>query len=386
MRVLFINHTIKKSGAGISLGTLVKNLPGDVEPHFLLRKGSEVDGILGVGSRPAVHARFISQTMTTMYGQGLPLPQFLWQLVKAPYSAARVRSLCRKWKIDLVHINETTLLADAWGGVWVGVPVFIHSRTACQLRPFERRFLEATGSRKNVRFLAIDDEVRDSLPPVCREKCTVVYNPIDLGPVPAPDEVAALRASWGVPPDGVVVGQAATLHPQKGIWDILDLAEATRQSLPDVRFVLVGDVSAQMGCGPQLQEAIQARSLAGRVILAGYESRLALVYAAFDVALCLFGGGLGGVGRAAYEAGLSGKPLVATLPNPDSSKTLENGVSGLLFTQEDKAGLRAAVERLAGDATFRNRLGAAAQAALSRRHDPRAVADRVAALYRSVLS
>lgn len=385
MRVLFINHTIKKSGAGISLGTLVKNLPDAVEPHFLLRKGSEVDEILGVGSRPVVHERFISQTMTTMYGQGLPFPQFAWQLVKAPYSAARVRGLCRRWGIDLVHINETTLLADAWGAAWAGVPVFIHARTACQLRPFERWFLEVTGRLKSARFLAIDDEVRDSLPSVCREKCEVVHNPISLGPAPKPSEVEALRAAWGVRSGEVVVGQAASLHPEKGIWDILHLAEATRETLPDVRFVLVGDTAAAVGCGPQLAEAIRSRSLAGRVVLAGYESRLALVYAAFDVALCLFGGGLGGVGRAAYEAGLSGKPLVATLPDPAASKTLQDGVSGLLFTQEDAPGIRAAVERLAGDPALRASLGAAAKSALAERHDPAHVAARVVSLYRGVL-
>lgn len=385
MRVLFINHTAKKSGAGISLGTLVRNFSAAVQPHFLLRRGSEVDEILGVGDHPAMHVRFISQTMTTMYGQGLPFWQFAWQLVKAPYSAARVWALCRRWKIEVVHINETTLLADAWGAAWAGVPVFIHARTACLLRPFERHFLEATGRLSAVRFLAIDGEVRESLPAVCRKTCEVVHNPITLGPPPESSEVEALRSAWGVKVGGVVVGQAASLHPEKGVWEILDLAAATRGSLPDAKFVLVGDPSAPMGIGPQLAEAIRSRALGDRVVLAGYESRLALVYGAFDIALCLFGGGLGGVGRAAYEAGLSGKPLVATLPDPARSTTLEDGVSGLLFTPDDHQGIRAAIERLVADAGRRKSLGEAARAALSRRHDPREVAARVEAIYQDSL-
>jgi len=385
VNVLYINHTVKKSGAGISLGTLIRHLPAAVRPHYLLRQGSEVDDILGVGDRPAVHARFISQTMTTMYGRGLPFPQFAWQIIKSPYCASRAATLCEKWKIDIAHINETTLLADARGAAGFGIPVFVHARTACQLRPFERRCLEATGRLANVRFIAIDDEVKDSLPGACREKCTVVHNPIDLGPQPRAEAVSSLRAAWGCGPDSVIVGQAASLHKEKGVWEILDIADSTRESLPDVRFVFVGDKAPGAGLGPELEQAVRERSLAGRVVFAGYQSDLALVYGAFDVALCLFGGGLGGVGRAAFEAGLAAKPLVATLPDPKNSSTLQDGVSGMLFAPDDHAGIRAGIERLCGDPGLRASMGASARAVLAPRHDPRQVAAKVFGLYEDAL-
>ena len=384
MNILYVNHTIRRSGAAISLGTLIRHLSKAIHPHYLLRKGSEVDEVLAVGSRPAVHARFLSQFMTTLYGQGLPRHQFLWQLVKVPWVILRILRLCRRWAIDLVHVNETTLLADVLGAHLAGRPVLVHARTACLLRPFERFCLEWIGALSRVRFVAIDEEVRQSLPPICRAKCSVVHNPISLGPEPGPETLATLRRDWGVPEGALIIGQAASLHSVKGIWQVLELAERLCPRHPNLCFVLAGDTGADAGQGPEVRKSIERRGLQGRVLLPGYQSDLAATYGGFDIALCLFGGGLGGVGRAAYEAALSGTPLLATLPDPGGSQTLQHGVSGLLHTQEDLDGMEVSLDRLIGDASLRDSLGASAHEAIAARHDPGTVAQKIETLYREM--
>lgn len=385
MKVLYINHTIQKSGAAISLGTLIRHLLPSVQPYFLLRQGSEVDEIVGAQGQPSIHARFIAQVMTTMYAPGLPFPQFLWQLLKAPFCAYRAAWLARRWAVDLVHVNETTLLFDAWGCAHAGFPVIIHARTACALRPFEKMLMEKVGCLGQVAFVAIDDEVRGSLPESCRGKCEVVYNPIDLGPPARPEEVNALREAWGCNSETLVVGQAASLHAEKGVWDILKLAEATRQTLPKAKFVLVGDDRPNTGLGPELKKSVAQRNLESRVFFAGYQTNLAAVYGAFDVALCLFGGALGGVGRAAYEAALAGKPLIATLPDPLNSPTLKDGEMGLLFKQDDLEGMSEALVRLGRDPSYRTRLGESAKKSLGGRHDPKASAAAIFEIYQKLL-
>lgn len=355
-------------------------------PHYLLRKNSEVDEILAVGSRPVRHARFLSQFMTTLYGQALPPLQFFWQLVKVPWVLLRMLRLCRHWAIDLVHVNETTLLADAWGAHLSGCPVLIHARTACRLRPFERFCMEWVGALHHLRFVAIDDEVRESLPPVCRAKCSVVHNPVSLGPKPDADTLTALRRQWGIPDGALVIGQAASLHSVKGIWQILDLAERLCPRHPEVCFVLAGDTRPEAGEGAELLAAIEHRNLESRVLLPGYQNDLAATYGVFDIALCLFGGGLGGVGRAAYEAALSGTPLVATMPNPRQSQTLQHGISGFLHVQSDTEGIVTSLERLITDAPLRASLGASAHQAIAARHDPKTVAQKIETLYREMLA
>ena len=381
MRVLYVNHTAQKSGAGISLSTLLRHLPPGIGKFFLIPKASEIDAMLGATPERTYRERHLCQFMTTLYTPQYPPHLLAWHLAKIPVALWRIRRLVRRWKIDLVHVNETTLIAYALAARMAGVPVVLHARTAIAPRPFERGLLARLGRMQHAGIACIDAEVRDSLPEACRGIARVIHNPIDLGPAPLPSEIAAMRAAWGCGPEHVVVGQVASLHRQKGIWLILDLAEKLCAEFPLLRFVLVGDDSPSAGEGPALRAEIAQRGLAGRVMLPGYDTRLAAMYASLDVALCLFGGELGGVGRAAYEAAVSGRPLVATVPDPTRSETLVDGVSGLLFTHTDTAGIADALRRLIASAPLRASLGASGQASIGRRHAPAAVAESVMKLY-----
>ena len=381
MRVLFVNHTAQKSGAGISLTTLLRALPASVEKFFLLPADCAIADLLGAEPARTYREPRLCQFMTTLYTPAYPAHLMAWHLAKLPLALARMRWLVRRWRIDLVHVNETTLVAYALGARLAGVPALLHARTAIAPRAFERSLLQCYGGLARSRIAAIDPEVKASLPPAARAVTEVVFNPIDLGPPPSAETIAATRAAWGCAAGDVVVGQVASLHAQKGIWLILDLAEKLCAEFPDLRFVLAGDTAAAAGEGPALAADIARRRLTGRVILPGYDARLATVYAAFDVALCLFGGALGGVGRAAYEAALAGKPLVATLPDPRHSETLQHGVSGLLFTQEDRDGIADALRGLARDPALREKLGASAQAAIGPRHSPAAIARQITGIY-----
>jgi glycosyltransferase involved in cell wall biosynthesis len=377
LKVLYVNHTLQKSGAGISLATLLRHLPAEIEPHFLLPARSEIDALLGAAPGRTFKERWLCQFPTTLYNAAYPPHLTAWHLAKMPLARWRIGQLVRRWKIDVVHLNETVLVPYATGAT----PVLMHARTAIAPRRFERGLLARFGQLERARIAAIDGEVKASLPEPARAVTEVVYNPIDLGPAPSPAEVAAVRIAWGCTPGDLLIGQVASLHRPKGIWLILDLAEKLCAEFPALRFVLIGDDSAAAGEGPPLRAAIAERGLTQRVLLPGYDARLATVYAALDVALCLFGGGLGGVGRAAYEAAIAARPLVATLPDPQRSETLRHGESGLLFTPDDTTGLADALRQLIRDTAFRTRLGASARAAIAPRHDPTTVARRVAQLY-----
>jgi len=386
MRVLYINHTILKSGAAISLGTLITSLNTAVTPCFLLRKGSTVDEILGAtGSRLKFHARWVAFYQTTIYGKPASLFCFFSQIAKTPLAIGRAALISRKWRCDVVHINETTLPADAIGAALAGRPVIIHARTALNRNHFERGLLSFLTTFSKIGFVAIDDEVKATLPSRCRAKCTVIHNPVQLGPPPTSESIASKRKSWGLNAEHVIVGQLGSLHREKGVWDILAIARLLCPVHPNLRFVLVGDTSPQAGEGPALKKFIESQPLFGKVILPGYDTDLAATYGSIDVALCLFGAGLGGVGRAAYEAAIAGRPLVATLPGARTSKTLIHEKHGLLFDPSDLAGVREAIERLVVSPSLRDQLGHSAQSEIGKRHDPAIVAEKMLALYKETL-
>ena len=100
MRLLYINHTTQPSGAGISLSTLLRNLPADVEKYFLLPRGSAIDGMLGAAPERTYRERLLCQFMTTLYSPQYSPALFAWHLAKLPIAFFRVRHLVRRWRID----------------------------------------------------------------------------------------------------------------------------------------------------------------------------------------------------------------------------------------------------------------------------------------------
>jgi len=384
-RVLYIDHTIYKSGAAISLGTLIRSLSCKIEPYFILRKGSEVEEIIGATGHPIYFERWMPQFMTPVsVPQYSPL-LFLWHVAKLPVAFINLFTVVKKWKIDLLHLNETTLIPYVFFGWLLRKPVVMHARCTLAQRPIERFFLRLAASLPRVAMVAIDEETKWSLPEKCRKITRVIYNPIDLGPEPSLEAVKAAREAWGCSQQDILIGQVASLHTSKGIWEILEIAAELCPLYPNVRFVLVGDDRAEVGEGPRLRRAIQERNLTGRVILVGYRPELSLVYGSLDIALCLFGGNLGGVGRAAFEAALAGKPLIATLPDPDSSESVKNGVTGLVFEPADKKGMHAGLQMLIQSRAKREEVGERAKRKIGERHSPPRIAAEVEALYASLL-
>ena len=138
MRVLYVNHTAQPSGAGISLSTLLRHLPPEIEKFFLIPKASEIDAMLGAAPERTFRERFLCQFMTTRYVSRYPPHLLAWHLAKIPIALRRISQLVRRWKIDLVHANETSLLTYVFAASFFGVPSVLHARTAIAPRAFER--------------------------------------------------------------------------------------------------------------------------------------------------------------------------------------------------------------------------------------------------------
>lgn len=182
---------------------------------------------------------------------------------------------------------------------------------------------------------------------------------------------AAFRARWAAPPGALVVGIVARVQPHRRfdlLWDAVRLL--VDRGVP-LRVVVVGrgtsfdDVAAK---------PVARLGLGDVVHLAGYlrGSDYASALASFDAQLLLVPGS-DPTARALREGMALGVPSVATRRGllPD---VVEDGVSGLLC-DDTPTGLASALERLAGDAALRTRLGAGAAA----RAEGTFALDRVAA-------
>ena len=90
-----------------------------------------------------------------------------------------------------------------------------------------------------------------------------------------------------------------------------------------------------------------------------------------------------GLPKSLLEAAAFGRPMVAT-DVPGCREIMRDRAPGLLVPPRDAAALATALERLAGDAVLRRRIGAAVRDLVERKLSDAVVADQTLALYRSL--
>ncbi len=169
---------------------------------------------------------------------------------------------------------------------------------------------------------------------------------------------AALRVP-DQPPHVLYVGR---LSEEKGIRELAAAAS-------DLPLVVVGD-------GPLRPLLPQAVGFVPHAELGPWYERAAVVVVPSRRE---------GYGMVAREAMAYGRPVVATAVG-GLVDAVEDGVTGLLVPTGDETALRAAIERLLGDAELRERLGAGARARAEASFSGSSESAAMLAAYRDVLS
>jgi glycosyltransferase involved in cell wall biosynthesis len=196
----------------------------------------------------------------------------------------------------------------------------------------------------------------------------VVPNPID------PD--AVVPSSPHAPSATLVVGYLGCEYAAKGFLLLPDIAERVRE-LP-VRLLCVVKGLGPEQAGPEVVAATERlAAMPDTVVFRARTFDVREIYAELDAVLvpsrsesfC----------RVAAEAMLNGLPVVGSdLP---AIRELVDGGAGLLFPRDDAAAAATRIAELVADSDLRARLGTEGHRRASR-FAPRAVADRLEALYR----
>lgn len=171
------------------------------------------------------------------------------------------------------------------------------------------------------------------------------------GGVSVPDDVVAPEH----PPHALFVGR---LSEEKGILEFLRATDGLRR-------VIVGD-------GPLRDRVPEAVGFVSPTELRPYYERAAIVVCPSRRE---------GYGVVAREAMAHGRPVVAFAVG-GLADAVDDGVTGLLVPAQDTTALRAAIERLLGDAELRGRLGDAARSSARARFSWPAVTKATIRAYR----
>lgn len=164
---------------------------------------------------------------------------------------------------------------------------------------------------------------------------------------------AALRASFGIAEDALLLTTVGRLSEQKGYRHFLDAIASLGPRIPAMTFLWVGEGELR----DELESAIAARGLADRVILAGFRADVRAILRASDIFVLptLYEGGCSQALLEAFEESLAS--IVSGTAGV--REVVTDGEQALLAEPGSAGGLARQIERLASDGALRQRLGAA---------------------------
>jgi len=243
------------------------------------------------------------------------------------------------------HAVSAALVASRLAG---RLPLVAVRRVDFPLRGAVSRAKYAACDRVIVVSRAIGSVVeRGGVPP---ERLRLVYEGVP-DRVPAPGGAEAL-GEIGVPAGVPVVGNVAALTGHKDQATLVEAMALLRPRRPEARLVIVGEGELRGA----LEARVRERSLADRVVFAGFRRDLDRLLPAFSV-FCL-SSHLEGLGTSLLDAMAFGLPVVATAAG-GIPEAVADGVTGRVVPPRDPEALAGALAEALGDEGRRRAWGAA---------------------------
>lgn len=239
---------------------------------------------------------------------------------------------------------------------------------AWALRHFDR-YLVLVGVEASIRELGVDASL-----------IRPVRNGLDFGNRPAPPPRAEVLSRLGLrlPPQAVIIGIVARLHPVKSHEVFLAGAARVARINPDAHFLIAGDG----GMRPALERLADRLGLSGHTHFVGHVDNTDDVFSILDVN-CLTS-----FSEAQPYALLEGARWgVATVSSRIGGvpELIVDGSTGYLFTPGDVDGFSERLAELAGDPAKRRELGRRLYEHGRRNFSTQAMAGTYLAAYREIL-
>ena len=273
-------------------------------------------------------------------------------------TAWKLREVVRSRGIQIVHTHSTDALADA-AMCKLTMPRLriVHTFHYGNYPHLRKRqlWMERIFSKMATRLVAVGEVQRAQLKSVYGfrdDRIGMVWNGVAPASAKGADSFRA-RLDAG---DRVIIGTVATLTEQKGLPDLIAVADRLRHLKDRARFVLVGE--------GRLRDSLEAmrreRGLEEMVVFAGWVQGAAEVAVpAFDI---FFQPSLWeAMSVAVLEAMAAGKPVVATRVG-ENPHMIADGVDGMLVNTSDIEGMATTLGRLIDSPDLRHRLGRAGAA------------------------
>lgn len=210
-------------------------------------------------------------------------------------------------------------------------------------------------------------------------KYSLIRYGIDYAEFSAEQDAGKARQELGIGADDLVVGMIACFKPQKSPGDFVRLAGLINQSLPGVRFVLVGD-GALRG---NIEKLISKYNLRRNMFLLGWRDDIQEILSIVDVFVLT--SLWEGLPISVLEAIASGKPVVATDTGGIKEVVFENK-TGFLVSPGDVKTMAEKVKILLNNKDLRFKIGNNARGRLGESYRLDSMVKNTEELYKNLLS
>jgi glycosyltransferase involved in cell wall biosynthesis len=306
------------------------------------------------------------------------------QVVEIPRATLRLsaaksfRSIIRKHRFDLVHLNEPHALSAAWlAGVHKHLPLLLSRRIGF---PLKKNLVSQARYRAVTRFLPNSRAVAQSLidSGIAASRISVVNEGVEIPALTTPQIRAASRLAYGIAENEFLFGCVSVFVKEKGQRHLIAALPQVRATHPATRLLLAGDGA----CRGELESLARELRQSHAVLFPGFVQNVDAVYAALDA--FAFPSEFEGLGTALQTAMALALPCISTARGA-LGEVVENNRTALVVepTAEDFA---AAMVRVIEDPALRARLGTAAREEVRRRFSAERMVENTVKVYGEVLA
>jgi L-malate glycosyltransferase len=377
VKVLYLNHTSRVSGAERSLLELLAALPFEIDPVVACPEGELADEV-----------RRLSVPVVTLPGTGVSFRlhpwHTAWGLAQIGAAAGHLRRLAHAFDIRIVHANSIRSgLVAALGTGLGGPPSIVHVRDcmpAGHTSDLVRGFLRP---RVACVFANSAYTARNFMDGATSPPARVVYNAVDVDRFdPARVDRPSVRASLGLGEETHALGVVSQITPWKAQDDAIRILGHLRERGVDAHLFVVGDAKFTVGSirydnevfEGSLRSLVAERGLDAHVGFLGERHDVPEILAALD--LTLVPSWEEPFGRIVIESMAMGTPVIATgVGGPP--EIIDGTEAGLLLPPMRPERWAAEAAALLADRARRRSMGAAGRALAADRFTRRAHVEAV---------
>ena len=244
-----------------------------------------------------------------------------------PWLAYRLRSICKKNSIDLVHLHDphahniAILSADFFRNK---TPFVLSRRVDFPIR--KNWFSRYKYNHPQVkRILCVSDTIRQIMAEYVKDqnKLHTVYSGIDTKRFEKATNSGKLRKQYQIPNETALIGNVAALAPHKDYLTFVDTAQLLLQKGVKAAFFIIGEGAERM----KIETHIAQLQLQKHFILTGFRNDIPDILPELD--LFLMTSETEGLGTSVLDAFACKVPVVATVAG-GIPELVKDGETGLL--------------------------------------------------------